>query len=93
MKRWRIKFYTSKVLLSAWRSMLEHINEIKANGYEGLDPYSVAEVTDYIIANIDHYRPTTELQKVLKTAPSSEQFAAADNRPHNQPAKGVNHAG
>lgn len=93
MKRRRIKYYTSKTLLNAWRLTLERINEIKANGYEGLDPYSVAEVTDYIIANIDHYRPTAELQKVLKTAPGSAQFAAGDNRPHNQLAEGVNDAG
>lgn len=58
----RIRYYSSKTLLNAWRSMLEELNRIKANDFEGLDPEAVAGITDYVLDNIDHYRPVKALE-------------------------------
>ena len=89
MKGRRIKFYSSKALLNAWQRTLEQINEIKANGCENLDPYAVAEVTDFIIANIDHYRPSTALRQPGENAPDNAQFATGDNPPESAAIQGA----
>jgi hypothetical protein len=50
--------YGSKARLQAYRSLLEELNTIKANGFEDLDPDAVLRVTDYVLDRIEDYRPS-----------------------------------
>jgi hypothetical protein len=84
MKGRRSKPYSSKTLLNCWRQMLERINEIKARGGHGLDPHALAEVTDYILDNIDLYRPSEPVRVNEKVSLKKNSLRLPDNPANNQ---------
>jgi hypothetical protein len=83
MKGRRIKVYTSRTLLNCWRQMLGHLNQIKARGFDDLDPSAVAEITCFVRDNIDRYRPANARPCRRKMLSNREQFATLDNAADN----------
>jgi len=84
MKGRRIKLYTSKTLLNCWRNVLRELNEMKASDTEGLDPHAIADVTDYVLDNIDHYRPAESCRVNEKVSLKKNSLRLPDNPANNQ---------
>lgn len=84
MKGRRIKPYTSKTLLNCWRNILLELNDMKASDSAGLDPHAIADVTDYVLDNIDRYRPADTVRSIEKVSLKKNSLRLPDNPADNQ---------